>query len=67
MAIKKHKILPSLIEKDIVLTGESAKKFNKLADKAAQNPGTIDFTEQIKICKQILEKSNLKLRKMNLF
>ena len=51
MANKKHKILSSLIEKDIVITGENAKKFNKLADEAAQNPGTIDFTEQYKICK----------------
>lgn len=59
MAIKKHKILPSLIEKDIVLIGEDAKKFNKLADEAAQNHGTIDFTEKAKICKQILKKSKL--------
>ena len=56
----KVKSLPPLIEKDLIVTGKDAKRFNKLADKAAKNPGTIDFTEQAKICKQILEKSKLK-------
>lgn len=56
---KKVKCLPSLIEKDLIVTGEDAKRFNKLADEASQNPGTIDFTEQVKICKQILKKSKL--------
>ena len=56
---KKVKSLPPLIEKDLIVTGDDAKRFNKLADEASKNPGTIDFTEQIKICKQILKKSKL--------
>lgn len=59
MVNKKYKSLPPLIDKDLIITGESAKKFNEEADKAAQNPGVIDFTEQAKIYKQILDKSKL--------
>lgn len=59
MASKKYKRLPPLIEKDLIITGEDAKKFNKKADKAAENPGTIDFSEQAKTCEQILKKSKL--------
>jgi hypothetical protein len=40
-----------------VLEGEVARRFEREARKAEKNRGTIDFTQQMKDCRAMIEKS----------
>lgn len=42
-----------------ILDGESAERFIKEAESNFEKSGTIDYSKQVEICKQILEKSDL--------
>ena len=41
------------------LRGKEAERFMKAAEKAYQNKGKIDFSEQVKITRAILKKANM--------
>lgn len=41
------------------LTGEVAQRFNDRAAEVEANPGSIDFTEQVKIARKILAEAHL--------
>lgn len=41
------------------LTGKTADKFNKMADNALKNKGTLDFSKNIEIASKILAKAKI--------
>jgi hypothetical protein len=57
--IKEFTIMAYYIKPIPTLTGEAAQRFNDRAAEVEANPGSIDFTEQVKIARKILAEAHL--------